>query len=55
MQHQNTDELYHYGRLGMKWGQHIFGEKFVNKSLKQLYLNSRVKRIKKKRNKLFEF
>ena len=21
-----SDELYHYGRKGMKWGQHIFGE-----------------------------
>lgn len=23
----NNNELYHYGRKGMKWGQHIFGEK----------------------------
>lgn len=22
----NTNELYHYGRKGMKWGQHIFGK-----------------------------
>lgn len=31
------DELEHYGRLGMKWGQHIFGkEKAYNYSVKRL-------------------
>lgn len=31
------DELEHYGRLGMKWGQHIFGrEKTYNRSIKKL-------------------
>lgn len=31
------DELEHYGRLGMKWGQHIFGkEKAFNKSMRKL-------------------
>ena len=23
---EDPNELFHYGRLGMKWGQHIFGE-----------------------------
>ena len=27
----NGDELYHYGRKGMKWGQHIFGRLYKNK------------------------
>lgn len=25
-QYNYTDELYHYGRKGMKWGEHIYGE-----------------------------
>ena len=24
-QYNYTDELYHYGRKGMKWGEHIYG------------------------------
>lgn len=33
----DKDELEHYGRLGMKWGQHIFGQEHVyKKSIKKL-------------------
>ena len=25
---QRNDELMHYGRKGMKWGEHIYGKKY---------------------------
>ena len=28
------DELMHYGRLGMKWGQHIFGDDAVSRRVR---------------------
>lgn len=38
----NSDELIHSGRLGMKWGRHIFGD------IKRAALNYRKKRQKQK-------
>lgn len=32
-----TDELYHSGRKGMKWGQHIFGKVKTNMNQRRLY------------------
>lgn len=29
--YNHSDELYHYGRKGMKWGQNIFGKKQTTK------------------------
>lgn len=29
-----SDELFHYGRLGMKWGQHIFG-RYANDDIRK--------------------
>lgn len=35
--HMDEDTLTHYGRLGMKWGQHIFGRGHaVHKTLRKL-------------------
>ena len=49
--YQNTDELYHYGVLGMKWGQHKYGDKYVYKSLGQRYQEHKLKAFTNKMNK----
>ena len=46
-QYQNTDELYHYGRVGMKWGQHIFGDKYVYRSREQKNVARQLKKLNK--------
>lgn len=43
MEQNNNDELYHHGRLGMKWYQHIFGKEYEHAK----YNQTTSKRIKK--------
>lgn len=44
------DELYHYGRKGMKWGQHIFGkEARVARKRKRALKKARVQKAKQKK------
>lgn len=44
---ENSDELYHYGRQGMKWGQHIFGSNQTSSSDRKKSGNSRSSNGKK--------
>lgn len=54
----SSDELYHYGRLGMKWGQHIFGSikksalAYVKRKNKEKNINENTKMQIKKLKKL---
>lgn len=49
-ENQNGSELEHYGRLGMKWGMHIFGkDKTYDRSMKKLRkLDTKSSRYRKK-------
>ncbi len=57
-QQNNSDELYHYGRIGMKWGQHIFGDikktalAYVKRKNKEKNINENTKMQIKKLKKL---
>lgn len=44
--YQNTDELYHYGVLGMKWGKHLFSKKYIGLDGKK-HIVEKIKKIKK--------
>lgn len=44
---ENDNELYHYGRKGMKWGQHIFADMKARKTVRQRKKNLEKARVAK--------
>lgn len=49
MDENNNDELYHHGRLGMKWYQHIYGKAYDHAQYNKK-TNSKIKKIKSDTN-----
>lgn len=52
---KSLNELEHYGRIGMKWGRHIFGEDkmFSKASSKLRKLDARATKSEERANKLY--
>ena len=49
--YNDTSELYHYGRKGMKWGQHIFGKQHSSGTAAPTTLRGKIEEKKKARAK----